>query len=108
MAFLKALLVLTVFVFIIHWWQVEGKKHDNHDSTHRHGHKRNDRTPYYYHRDCTNFRDADVLHYSTGHLYVAQPEAKRILIVHPDRLEIVKTIDVPGSECGGNCHPFGI
>ena len=30
------------------------------------------------------------------------------MIVNPDRLEIVKTIDVPGSECGGNCHSFGI
>ncbi|KAL9978856.1 hypothetical protein ACROYT_G016436 [Oculina patagonica] len=81
-----------------------GVKHTLAD--HRHVHKRN--VPYY-HRDCTNFRDAGALHYSTGYLYVAQPEAKRILIVNPNRLEIVKTIDVPGSECGGNCHPpFGI
>ena len=46
--------------------------------------------------------------YSTGYLYVAQPEAKKILIVNPKTLDIVSTIDVPGSECGGNCHPFGI
>lgn len=105
MAFLKALLVLTGLVFSIHWWQVEAKNVNSNVTAHHHGHKR---TVLYYHRDCTNFRDADALHYSTGYLYVAQPEAKRILIVNPNRLEIVKTIDVPGSECGGNCHPFGI
>ena len=105
MAFLKALLVLTVLVFEIHWWKVKGKNIDSNVSAH--DKKRNVR-PYYYHSDCTNFRDADTLLYSTGHLYVAQPEAKRILIVNPSRLQIVKTIDVPGTECDGNCHPFGI
>ena len=30
------------------------------------------------------------------------------MIVNRETLDIVKTIDVPGSECGGNCHPFGI
>ena len=107
MAFLKAVLLLTVLVFNIQWWQVEGKKANSNVSAHHAGHKKNDR-PYYYHKDCINFRDADTLAYSTGHLYVAQPVAKKILIVNPDRLEIVKTINVPGSECGGNCHPFGI
>ena len=46
--------------------------------------------------------------YSTGYLYVAQPAAKNILIVNPKTLDIVKTIHVPGTECGGSCHPFGI
>ena len=107
MAVLKAVLLSTVLVFNIQRWQVEGKKVDSKVSAHHLSHKRNDR-PYYYHTDCTNFRDADTLAYSTGYLYVAQPEAKRILIVNPNRLQIVKTIDVLGSECGGNCHPFGI
>ena len=58
--------------------------------------------------DCSKFADSDALFYSTGYLYVAQPAAKKILIVNPATLDIVKTIDVPGSECGGNCHPFGV
>ena len=60
------------------------------------------------HTDCSKFKDSNALLYSTGYLYVAQPAAKRILIVDRETLDTVKTIDVPGSECGGNCHPFGI
>ena len=58
--------------------------------------------------DCNKFADSYTLLYSTGYLYVAQPQAKKILIVKPDTLAVVKSIDVPGSECGGNCHPYGI
>ena len=58
--------------------------------------------------DCSKFKDSDALLFSAGHLYVAQPAAKKILIVNPNTLDIVKTIDVPGSQCGGKCHPFGI
>ena len=58
--------------------------------------------------DCSKFTDSDTLFFSTGYLFVAQPAAKKILIVNRETLDIVKTIAVPGSECGGNCHPFGI
>lgn len=58
--------------------------------------------------DCNNFKDSDTLLYSAGYLYVAQPASKKILVVNRETLDIVKTIDVPGSECGGSCHPFGI
>lgn len=58
--------------------------------------------------DCSKFKDANAIHYSTGYLYVAQPAAKNILVVDPTTLNVVKTLSVPGSECGGNCHPFGV
>lgn len=58
--------------------------------------------------DCNEFKDADTLVYSARYLYVAQPVAKKILVVNRDTLDIAKTIDVPGAECGGSCHPFGI
>ena len=58
--------------------------------------------------DCNKFTDSDTLLFSAGFLYVAQPAAKKIVIVNRETLDIVKTIDVPGSECGGNCHPFGL
>ncbi|XP_078353071.1 uncharacterized protein LOC144637857 [Oculina patagonica] len=58
--------------------------------------------------DCSKFKDSDTLLYSAGYLYVAQPVAKKILVVDRETLDIVKTINVPGSECGGSCHPFGI
>ena len=58
--------------------------------------------------DCSKFSNARALHYSAGFLYVAQPASKNILIINPKTLDLVKTISVPGSECGGNCHPFGI
>ena len=58
--------------------------------------------------DCNKFADSYTLLYSTGYLFVAQPEAKKILIVKTDTLVVVKSINVPGSECGGNCHPYGI
>lgn len=58
--------------------------------------------------DCSKFSDANAIHYSTGYLYVAQPAAKNILVVDPKTLNVVKTLSVPGSECGGNCHPFGV
>ena len=58
--------------------------------------------------DCSKFSDANAIHYSSGYLYVAQPPAKNILVVDPKTLNVVKTLSVPGSECGGNCHPFGV
>ena len=58
--------------------------------------------------DCSKFSNSRALHFSAGFLYVAQPAAKNILIINPKTLDLVKTIPVPGSECGGNCHPFGI
>jgi len=58
--------------------------------------------------DCSKFQESEALIFSAGYLYVAQPAAKNILILNRETLDIVKTIDVPGSECGGNCHPFGI
>ncbi|KAJ7350977.1 hypothetical protein OS493_037433 [Desmophyllum pertusum] len=58
--------------------------------------------------DCSKFKDSDTLLYSAGYLFVAQPVAKKILVVNRETLDIVKTIGIPGSECGGSCHPFGI
>ena len=58
--------------------------------------------------DCTKFKDANAIHYSTGFLYIAQPAAENVLVVDPKTLDVVKTLFVPGSECGGNCHPFGV
>ena len=59
-------------------------------------------------RDCSKFSDSNAVHYASGHLYVSQPEAKKILIVKPQTLDVVKTLSVPGSPCGGNCHPIGV
>lgn len=59
-------------------------------------------------KDCSKFSDSNAVHYSSDHLYVTQPQAKKILIVNPKTLDVVKTLSVPGSECGGNCHPIGI
>ena len=58
--------------------------------------------------DCSKFSDSNAVHYSEGHLYVSQPEAKKILIVDPKTLDVVKALAVPGSECGGHCHPIGV
>ncbi|KAJ7373049.1 hypothetical protein OS493_014195 [Desmophyllum pertusum] len=58
--------------------------------------------------DCSKFKDSDTLLYSAGYIFVAQPVAKKILVVNRETLDIVKTISIPGSECGGSCHPFGI
>ena len=59
-------------------------------------------------KDCSKFSDSNAVHYSSGHLYVSQPQAKKILIVDPKTLDVVKTFSVPGSECGGSCHPIGV
>ena len=58
--------------------------------------------------DCNKFADSNAVHFSEGHLYVSQPQAKKILIVDPKTLDVVKALSVPGSECGGNCHPIGV
>ncbi|CAB3995975.1 Hypothetical predicted protein [Paramuricea clavata] len=58
--------------------------------------------------DCNKFIDSDTLLYEAGHLFVVQPAAKKILMVNRESFDIVKTIHVPGTECGGNCHPLGI
>lgn len=58
--------------------------------------------------DCSKFTEANAIHYSTGYLYVAQPAAKNILVIDPKTLNVVNTLSVPGSECGGSCHPFGV
>lgn len=58
--------------------------------------------------ECSKFSDSNAVHYSKGHLYVTQPAAKKILIVNPKTLDVVKELSVPGSECGGNCHPIGV
>ena len=58
--------------------------------------------------DCSKHKDSDGLHYAAGYLFVSQPAASKILIVNRDNLDIVHTISLPGSECGGSCHPFDI
>ena len=56
----------------------------------------------------SKFTEANAINYSTGYLYVAQPAAKNILVVDPKTLNVVNILSVPGSECGGSCHPFGV
>ena len=58
--------------------------------------------------DCSKYKDSDGLHYAAGYLFVSQPAASKILIVNRDNLDIIHTISLPGSECGGSCHPFDI
>lgn len=58
--------------------------------------------------ECTGFGDSDGLHYAVGYLFVSQPAQSKILVVNRDDLKTVKTIEVPGAECGGRCHPLDI
>ena len=41
-------------------------------------------------------------------IVVTRPARKEIIVIHPDSLETMRTIPIPGNLCGGSCYPFSV